>query len=179
MKPCHRFTAWVDEDPPSAGKRTHPTVWESNDEWDFHFEVQSSQRYRLCFLAFSKEKARESARIEEEDEEDGIDGDYRTVVGFNVRVHDIERTLPDEELGPDALRAVTMQESAMYVQDQWGIMHDHFSYMHFREAEHKRMSDQINERVMGWTILECLLVVTMAIAQVWYWKSFFEQRRFL
>lgn len=178
MEACHRFSAWVDEDPPSDEKRTHPTVWESNDEWDFHLEVRSSQRYRLCFLAFSKEKARASARQEEEDEPH-FEGDYRTVVGFNIHVHEIERTLPDEELGPDALRAVNLQSSAMYVQDQWGEMRDHFSYMNYREAEHKRMSDQINERVMGWTILECLIVVIMAIGQVWYWKSFFEQRRFL
>jgi hypothetical protein len=33
--------------------------------------------------------------------------------------------------------------------------------------------------VIGWSILEAVLVITMAIAQVCYWKSFFEQRRYL
>jgi emp24/gp25L/p24 family/GOLD len=194
MRPCPRFSAWIDEDPPSPHKRVNPTVWKVGDDYDFSIDVHSLQRYRLCFLATSKEKhhllqlgAASSARKAVEEQEEGNDteqdaffnGDYKITVGFTIRVHDIQRTLAKEEIGPDALRAIGLQKSAMHVTDQWENMHDHFNYMHYREAEHRRMSEQINDRVMGWTILESLLVVTMAIGQVMYWKSFFEQRRFL
>lgn len=188
MRPCRRgrFSAWVDEDPPSEQKRTHPTVWELDEESEFRIDVpNTAQRYRLCFLALSKEKHElqaSSARkdAEQEEEEDGFqDSDYKTTVGFNIHVHDVMRTLAKEEMGPDALRAINLQASAMHLADQWENLQDHFSYLHFREVEHRRMSEQINDRVMGWTILESFLVVTMAIGQVMYWKSFFEQRRFL
>jgi hypothetical protein len=187
MRPCPRFSAWIDEDPPSPAKRVNPTVWKVNEDYDFTIDVHASQRYRLCFLATSKkmrhqqQSARKAVEDEEENEEQDafFQGDYKITVGFNIRVHDVLRTLAAEEIGPDALRAITLQKSALHVTDQWDNMHDHFSYMHFREAEHMKMAEQINDRVMGWTILESLLVVTMAIGQVMYWKSFFEQRRFL
>jgi hypothetical protein len=56
---------------------------------------------------------------------------------------------------------------------------DHFDFMRNREAVHVQLTNQINDRVMGWTIIEAILVITMAFAQVWYWKAFFERRRYL
>jgi emp24/gp25L/p24 family/GOLD len=56
---------------------------------------------------------------------------------------------------------------------------DHFDFLRNREGMQWQLMRQTFSKIMGWTILEAILVIAMAIAQVCYWKSFFEQRRFL
>jgi len=101
-------------------------------------------------------------------------------VGFNLYVRStLERTLPEGEGGPDAKRALQLVQDSIDIVAQWRTLLDHFDFLRNREAQHNILTSQILSRVMSWTILEAILVVTMAVAQVMYWKRFFEQRRYL
>jgi hypothetical protein len=168
LRECGKISAWIER---WGGKSKD--VWRSQaglSEETFDVQVDGAQRYRLCF---------ESAESDAERRED--DAVATSVqLGFNVRVKSaVQRALPDTELGPETLRALELLEAASSTEQQWQNLLDHFDNLRNRELFHMQLTKQINARVIGWSIIESVLVVTMAVAQVWYWKSFFEQRRYL
>jgi emp24/gp25L/p24 family/GOLD len=133
-------------------------------------QVDGAQRYRLCFESSESDAERR--------EDDAVATSVQ--LGFNARVKSaVQRALPDTELGPETLRALELLEAASSAEQQWQNLLDHFDNLRNRELFHMQLTKQINARVIGWSIIESVLVVTMAVAQVWYWKSFFEQRRYL
>ena len=100
-------------------------------------------------------------------------------MGFNVRVHAIPRSLPDDENGPDMERALRVTEAAVSIETDWSNLMDHFEFLRSREQVHMRLTNEIMSRIMGWTLIEAFVVVVMAVLQVMYWRKFFEQRRYL
>ena len=106
--------------------------------------------------------------------------DEPIAIGFNIRIEYTNvRTLPEGEMGPDAKRALSLVDQMMVVQRNWENLLDHYDFTRNREALHERLTQQISDRVVGWSIVEAFLVVSMSIGQVMYWKKFFEQRRYL
>ena len=170
VRGCRGISAWIEM---RGGKGRD--VWRSEEgesEEVFEVTVEGPQRYQLCF---------ESSKLDPQDkaEEDDDSVPFSLHLGFNFRVSTAQRSLPDEELGPDAMRAIELLEAATSTERQWQNLLDHFDFLRNREAYHLQLTGQINDRVMGWTIVEAVLVVSMAVAQVMYWKTFFEQRRYL
>ena len=143
-------------------------------EEDFHVTVLgggggAQNRFRLCFAA-----------TPDEDEDDNTATVNAWRLGFHLRIQSAApRSLPDTELGPDAQRALALLEAATIAEQHWYNLRDHFDFYRNREAVHRQLMRQTFAKIMGWTILEAVLVVSMAVAQVCYWKSFFEQRRYL
>jgi hypothetical protein len=124
-------------------------------------KVKPGTRYALCFS--------------NDDKDEQLDMD----VGFSIRVTSNPRTLPDAELGPDNLRALALVNKATAIHEDWSSLLDHFDFLRNREATHKQISDATMSRIERWTWIEAMLVVTMATAQVLYWRKFFETRRYL
>jgi emp24/gp25L/p24 family/GOLD len=180
LRGCRNVEAWIDD--VSARHGDVKSVWTSTagrSEETYSIQVDGDQRYRLCFESSSRRDRREG-RHNNADDEDENGAPYDLQLGFNVRVQPAApRALPDQELGPDVERAMTLLESAIKTEEQWQNLLDHFDFLRNREAMHRQLTSQINDRVMGWTIVESILVVTMAVGQVWYWKAFFEKRRYL
>lgn len=161
------ITAWITK---IAGYRgVGATIWHSEEdehEDDFSVNVEPVGKYELCF----------------ELETDPATDDYAEsyAVGFNLRLTpSVARALDTEEKGPDTEKALELIESALKVETDWKNLVDHYVYLRNREASAVQLSQQIQDRVMGWTILEAVLVIGMAIGQVLYWKKFFETRRYL
>jgi emp24/gp25L/p24 family/GOLD len=123
--------------------------------------------------------------LEEELEEDDSVYEIEPVtVGFSIRVDNViaavaSSTLPDGEMGPDAQRAIELLQQASMIELNWKNLIDHFDFVRNRESYQNLLTDQINNRVIHWSIIEALLVVLMAVGQVLYWRKFFEQRRYL
>jgi len=158
--------AWLEKPQVAEGKNTE--LWRSEagvDEETFSVEVDAGGRYKLCF--------------ESSVEEDADDAYLELMVGFNIRLQPVPRTLPDEERGPDMERALKLVESASFIENDWQNLLDHFDFLRRREAVHTTLAQQILGRVMSWTVIQALLVIIMAVGQVMYWKKFFEQRRYL
>jgi len=174
LRGCRSISAWIETVPKKVKRRVdYKNVWSSDPNLsveDFTVAVEGRTRYRLCM---------ESNALQEQDVDDDNLSNFDIQVGFDLRVQTEARALPDEELGPDAQRALDLVKAAAATERQWQNLLDHFDFLRNREAIHRQLSNQINSRVMGWTIIEAVLVVTMAIGQVWYWKTFFEQRRYL
>merc|ERR1711971_853861 len=81
------------------------------------------------------------------------------------------------EEGPDAERALDLLDEAEEIHDDWRNLLDHFDFLRNREAVHMKVTNQIENRVMFWSLIEAGLVVSMSVGQVLYWRRFFEQRR--
>ena len=161
------ITAWITK---IAGYRgVGSTLWHSEEdehEDDFSITVDPVGVYELCF------------ELETDPTNDEIAEAY--AVGFNLRlVPAVARAMDEADAGPDTKKAVEIIESARAVETTWHNLVDHYIYLRNREALAVELSQTIQDRVMGWTAFEALLVILMAVGQVMYWKKFFETRRYL
>ncbi|KAJ1430257.1 emp24/gp25L/p24 family/GOLD-domain-containing protein [Ochromonadaceae sp. CCMP2298] len=57
------------------------------------------------------------------------------------------------------------------------LLKDHQSYMNQREDVHKLSLDSINMKVLCWTVLEAVILISMSLWQIMYIRSFFETKR--
>jgi hypothetical protein len=161
------ITAWITKvaGEHDVGKTLYHSEEEDHEE-DFSIQVEAAGVYQLCF----------------ELETDPVNDEYAEsyTVGFNLRLASaVPRALDEDIQGPDTERALKLIESAQAVETDWRNLVDHYVYLRNREALAVQISQHIKDRVMGWTFLEALLVTGMAVAQVLYWKKFFETRRYL
>jgi hypothetical protein len=155
-------SAWIEDT-----AKPHKTLYKSTDEQSeglFSLQLQPHQRVQLCFDVMTM---------------DDVDATTIAKVGFNVRLEPELRSLPENVIGPDAQRGLTHIKAAASIQADWYNMLDHFDFLRHREAVHDLLQDSIMSRVMAWTVAEACLVTFTAVAQVAYWKKFFEQRRYL
>jgi p24 family protein beta-1 len=157
--------------------------WSSRSEAredTFGVPVEAGAHVQLCFQ--SQFGANNNNNNNEQDEDDRTTTAELTQVrvGFGWRVHATAlRTLPDDVPGPDAERALHVVQAALSIETQWDNLADHFEYLRSREAAHLKVTQEILGRIMKWTIVEAVVVVVMAVAQVMYWRKFFEQKRYL
>ena len=161
------ITAWITK---VAGHRgVGQTLWHSEEEdheEDFNIPVDAVGKYELCF------------ELETDPNNDEYPETY--TVGFDLRLEPVAtRALDEDEKGPDTQQALEIIKSAQSVETSWLNLVDHYVYLRNREALAVQLSQQIQNRVMGWTVLEAVLVILMAVGQVMYWKKFFETRRYL
>jgi hypothetical protein len=126
-------------------------------------DLPEASKYSLCF----------ENHLDKDDDDNVFD------VGFSIRVNGPSRSLPEDEIGPDAERALKLAEKATAIHQDWNAMMDHLMFVRNREAVHISMSESILSRLARWTYIEAFLVVGMATGQVLYWKKFFETRRYL
>lgn len=57
-----------------------------------------------------------------------------------------------------------------------GVKHEQ-DYMEIRDRIHRSINESTNSRVVMWSFFEALVLVCMALGQVYYLKRFFEVRR--
>lgn len=139
-------------------------LWKSipgESEQIFELHVKRGGRFSLC--------------LSNKDDHENLD---RTV-GFALRVRAASRALTDMVQGPDGEKALELIEWAEELTEEWDTLLDHYDYLRSREAVQEELSDKIFQRVMRWTIVEALLLITIASAQVLYFRKFFEKRRYL
>ena len=139
-------------------------LWNSvpgESEGTFELHVNKGGRFSLCL------------------QNDGDEEDGDRTVGFALRVRGRSRALGDEEVGPDGEKALELISWAEELTEEWDTLLDHYDYLRSREAVHEELSDKIFKRVMRWTLVEAALLITIACAQVMYFRAFFEKRRYL
>jgi emp24/gp25L/p24 family/GOLD len=104
------------------------------------------------------------------------------IVGFNVRVDPsdvVHAALTAGEQGPEGQRAIGLMTQIKAIERSWENLVDHFDFLRNREAYQISLTDQIQTRIVRWSVVEGIVVITMSIGQVLYWRKFFEQRRYL
>uniref|UniRef100_A0A7S0CL17 GOLD domain-containing protein n=1 Tax=Proboscia inermis TaxID=420281 RepID=A0A7S0CL17_9STRA len=106
------------------------------------------------------------------------DGLPRTV-GFSVRVVPLGEAY--DSLRPDDEPEISEKQEEMYemtanLMNRMDTLVDHQSYMKVRENKHRTILEATFGRLVKWTIFEATMLITIACAQVYYIKHFFEQR---
>jgi len=138
-------------------------VWESDEgaiEGRFRFE--GAGIYSLC------------VSNDHEEEDDDID------FAFSLRLRSLRRTEdPDELPGPDDKLTSSLLEGVRSIEDNLNVLLDHQGYMREREAVHRDITESTFARVVNWTIIQVVLVFTVAGGQIWYLRKFFETKRYL
>ena len=189
VRNCRKLEVWIEalssrHEPHHHHDTVNPYVWESQEDASediFHVPINQhpenglKTKYQLCF----ETKSKDDDEVEKNEEDDHIPNSIQ--IGFRLRIDNMvpTRTLPDNELGPDEQRALHVIDTADTTVESWHHLMDHFDYMRNREAIQDQLLRQTSAKVIGWSIVEAVVVITMAIAQVCYWKSFFKQRRYL
>lgn len=100
-------------------------------------------------------------------------------VGFAIRVVPPARGLDGEISGPDDQLTSNLLTMSSKLLTGLHTMSDHQEYMRERENKHRILAGLTFHTVMQWTILEAIILILIAFAQVLYLKKFFEQRRYL
>lgn len=112
------------------------------------------------------------------------DGDYSMCIGNNKDVD----TDSGEKIIAFNLRSLETVEQGDYqyvginaeleeLREGLTRLIDHQSYMNQREDVHRASLDDINLKVLCWTILEAIILIAMAIWQISYIRGFFEVKR--
>ncbi len=113
------------------------------------------------------------------------DGQLRTI-GFTIRVRPLEGTEAaammkvntDMSSSSDAQQQ-RLEHLGHTLIDKMELLLDHQEYIKRREASHRHIVEQTFTLVMRWTLLEALVLFTVAFLQVTYLKRFFETKRYL
>jgi hypothetical protein len=91
------------------------------------------------------------------------------VVAFNFRCVEIAGDIDYE--------FASMQSELFDLQRGLNFLKDHQSFMNQREDRHRAILESTNFKVLGWTILEAIILIGMALWQIAYISKFFETKR--
>ncbi len=137
----------------------HPTsdvpVWSSRAQADhFRYTAASAGQYKLCFKQ-SGPRGRQTASFQLMT---GLD-DY-----FEERASSLASKSQAEKVGILA-KQLEYKISELLDQQDYAIT---------REAIHRRTAEDTNTQLLHWSVAEVIILVSLALAQMYYLKSSFE-----
>ena len=103
----------------------------------------------------------------------GNGGGKTHTVGFHVT---FEATDPVVELQMANKNLLTSSQS---LHRELTRLQDHYTYMRAKEATHRETVEQTFSRLMAWVLLQGLVVIVVAAAQIMYFRRFLERRRYI
>lgn len=179
---------------------TEKVIWHSKQgAFEDQFAILDKGKFHLCFgngaggYKTEEDKHRQMMKLQghpspEDDDFDytNHDGNNRRI-GFSIHVHPMagteahklqqEKTESDEEKATKQTQKLT--DMAVQLKERMEVLLDHQEYIKNRESTHRHVVEQTFTMVMRWTILEAMILISVASAQVFYLKRFFETKRYL
>ena len=178
---------------------TNNVVWHSKygaSSGEFH--IVNHGRFHLCFgngsggYETKEDKEKELLRLQghpdvaDDDYDYESDGESRKI-GFSLRVSPMPHTEVDKKQREQSESAEDkgnqQTEKILNLADQleerMESLLDHQEYIKNREADHRHIVESTFTMVMRWTVLEALILISIAAMQVYYLKRFFETKRYL
>jgi protein ERP2 len=70
-----------------------------------------------------------------------------------------------------------MESSAQEIHKSLNSIIDYQTHHRLREAQGRKRAEDLNDRVMWWSILETLAVLIITIGQVFVLKNFFAEKK--
>lgn len=70
-----------------------------------------------------------------------------------------------------------MESSAQEIHKQLTKIDDFQTHHRLKETKGRKRAEELNERVMWWSILETILILVSAIGQVFIVKNFFSEKK--
>ncbi|CAJ0607998.1 unnamed protein product [Cylicocyclus nassatus] len=71
----------------------------------------------------------------------------------------------------------TIENSAVAIADKLRVVDDYQTHHRLREATGRKRAEQLNERVLLWSLGQTTLIILIGIAQVMLLRSFFSEKR--
>ena len=161
------------------------------------FSVVSTagERFMLCIKnGFGQHKgrlARSDGEMDDDDDIGGRDGLDRTV-GWALRVRSVDAHAQwmrekdgvaaddgSREKSESEKKAEALLELGGDLIDALDNMADHQSYLREREAAHRALAEETFSAVLFWTVVEALVLASVAGGQIFYLRRFIEKRRYL
>lgn len=96
------------------------------------------------------------------------------LVYFEIIVGD-EDPLPSAQQGPTAM--TKFEAAAANIHENLNSIFDAQTHYKLAEAKGRKRAEDLNHRVMWWSVFETGAVITIGLGQVWVLKSFFSGRR--
>ncbi|XP_018303639.1 transmembrane emp24 domain-containing protein 7 [Mycetomoellerius zeteki] len=84
--------------------------------------------------------------------------------------------LPLPGLGEHVTVMTQMESSAQEVHKNLISILDYQTHHRLREAQGRKRAEELNERVLWWSVMETLCILTIAVGQVFILKNFFTDR---
>jgi hypothetical protein len=136
---------------------------------NFRVPVDASQKYWMCLQNNSQGPDEEDARHPDE---------LPRTIGFRYRLDMGATEKVQDPLDPHNQKLDTWLKHAGAVNRELQALMDHFGYMKNRESKHRDIAEGTFAETMTWTLIEAGAVCLVAIAQVFYLRSFLEQKRY-
>lgn len=70
-----------------------------------------------------------------------------------------------------------MESSAQEIHKSLNTILDHQTHHRLRESQGRKRAEDLNERVMWWSIMETLTILVIAFGQVLILKNFFSEKK--
>lgn len=70
-----------------------------------------------------------------------------------------------------------METSAEDIHNALNTIVEHQTHHRLREMQGRKRAEDINERVLWWSIMEALAIITVAVGQVFILKNFFTEKK--
>jgi protein ERP2 len=70
-----------------------------------------------------------------------------------------------------------MESSAQEIHKSVNSITDYQTHHRLREAQGRKRAEDLNERVMWWSILETLTILIITVGQVFVLKNFFAEKK--
>lgn len=85
--------------------------------------------------------------------------------------------LPLPGLGEQVTVMTQMESSAQVVHENLNSILDYQTHHRLREAQGRKRAEDLNERVLWWSVMETIAIVVISVGQVFILKNFFTERR--
>lgn len=80
-------------------------------------------------------------------------------------------------LGEHVTVMTQMESSAQEIHRSLTTILDHQTHHRLREAQGRKRAEDLNERVMWWSIMETIAILCIAVGQVFVLKNFFSEKK--
>lgn len=70
-----------------------------------------------------------------------------------------------------------LQSAVQEIHNHLSKIDDYQTHHRLKETKGRKRAEELNERVMWWSILETILILVSAIGQVFIVKNFFSERK--
>ncbi|KAK6027183.1 hypothetical protein OSTOST_06786 [Ostertagia ostertagi] len=97
------------------------------------------------------------------------------IVYMDWQVNDQSNANKGATPGTHAMTA--LENSAVAIADKLRVVDDYQTHHRLREATGRKRAEQLNERVLLWSLGQTALIVLIGIAQVILLRSFFSDKR--
>lgn len=70
-----------------------------------------------------------------------------------------------------------MESSAQDIHKALNTIYDFQTHYRLREAQGRKRAEDLNERVLWWSVMETIAVLVIAVGQVFVLKNFFTEKK--